>query len=186
MIQAEVHREWGQPAAPLWLAYAPPPEQDHYPLREVWGWFTHRWPIEPSIRFRKQHLAWTLPRLQTAEACDRWTRLVDLAGWQLYLARLLVRDQPLPWQKSQFRLSPARVQRGLGGLFAQFNSPAQPPKRRGKAPGWPAGRSPQQPKRYNPVKRGQTRASPTCFGYEMLLLKCFCSSEQPALLLSVI
>jgi hypothetical protein len=160
VIQAEVHREREKPAEPLWLAYVPAPEQDHYPLREVWGWFTHRWPIEPSIRFRKQHLAWTLPHLQTAEACDRWTRLVDLAGWQLYLARNLVQDQPLPWQRSQTKLTPARVQRGLGALFAQFDSPAQPPKRRGKAPGWPAGRPRQRPQRYKPVKRGQSRASP--------------------------
>ena len=161
VIQAEVHREREKPAAPLWLAYVPAPEQDHYPLREVWGWFTHRWPIEPAIRFRKQHLGWSLPRLQTAEACDRWTCLVDLADWHLYLARNLVQDQPLPWHKLQARLSPARVQRGLGVLFAQFDSPAQPPKRRGKAPGWPAGRTRQRPKRYKPVKRSLTQASPT-------------------------
>lgn len=160
VIQAEVHREREKPADPLWLAYAPAPGQDHYPLREVWGWFTQRWPIEPSIRFRKQHLAWTLPRLQAAEACDRWTRLVDLAGWQLYLARNLVQDQPLPWHKSRANLTPARVQRGLAALFAQIGCPALPPKRRGKAPGWPAGRSRQRPKRYKPVKRGQSRASP--------------------------
>ncbi len=159
-IQAEVHLERVKPVAPLWLAYVPAPNQDHYTVRQVWGWFTQRWPIEPAIRFRKQHLAWSLPRLQSAEGCDRWTRLVDLAGWQLFLARDLVQDHPLPWQKVQSNLTPARVQRGLGVLFTQFDSPAQPPKRRGNAPGWPAGRPRQRPLRYKPVKKGQSRASP--------------------------
>jgi ADP-heptose:LPS heptosyltransferase len=126
-----------------------------------WQWFTQRWPIEPTIRFRKQHLAWTLPRLQTAEACDRWTRLVDLANWQLFLARNLVHDQPLPWQKTQTALTPARVQRALPVLFGQFDSPAHSPKTRRNSPGWPKGRPRTRPVRYKPVKRGQSRASPS-------------------------
>ena len=160
VIQAEIHRERLKPPVPLWLTYVPAPRQDHYSVQQVWSWFTQRWPIEPTIRFRKQHLAWTLPRLQTAEACDRWTRLVDLANWQLFLARDLVQDQPLPWQKAQYDLTPARVQRGLGALFGQFDSPAQPPKTRRNSPGWPTGRPRTRPVRYKPIKRGLSRASP--------------------------
>ena len=161
VIQAEVHRQRAKPPAPLWLAYLPAPEQDHYPLADVWHWFCYRWPIEPAIRFRKQHLAWTLPRLQSAEACDRWTHLVDLAGWQLFLARHLVQDQPLPWHKHQPTLSPARVQRALASLFTQFGSPARPPKPRGKAPGWTAGRPRKRPLRFKTHKRVNSRASPS-------------------------
>ena len=160
VIQAQVHQERVKPPAPLWLAYAPAPEQAPYPVREVWSWFTQRWPIEPAIRFRKQHLAWTLPRFQSEQTCDRWTRLVDLAYWQLFLARTLVQDQPLPWQKAQTDLTPARVQRGLGALFGQFDSLAQPPKTRRNSPGWPKGRPRTRPVRYKPIKRGQSRASP--------------------------
>lgn len=101
VIQAEVHLNRTKSVPPLWSAYRPAPEQDHYPLREVWAWFTQRWPIEPSIRFRKQHLTWTLPRL------------VDLVSWQLFLARDLVQDRPLSWQQAEPNLSPDRVQRGL-------------------------------------------------------------------------
>ena len=155
VIRAEVHRQRLKPPAPLWLAYLPAPAQDHYPIQDVWAWFCRRWPIEPAIRFRKQHLLWTLPRFQSEQACDRWTRLVDLAYWQLFLARTLVQDRPLPWQKAQTELTPARVQRGLGTLFGQFGSPAQPPKVRGKSPGWPKGRPRDRPTRYKPVKRGQ-------------------------------
>lgn len=160
VIQAKIHCAREKPPAPLWLAYAPAPEQDRFPVQQVWDWFTQRWPIEPSIRFRKQHLLWTLPRLQSAEACDRWTRLVDLAQWQLFLARPLVQDQPLPWQRTQTDLTPARVQRGFGGLFGQIGTPAQPPKPRYNSPGWPTGRTRRRPLRYKPVKRSQNRAPP--------------------------
>lgn len=155
VIQAQVHQERIKPPAPLWLAYVPAPEQAPYPVREAWSWFTQRWPIEPAIRFRKQHLAWTLPRFQSEQTCDRWTRLVDLAYWQLFLARTLVQDQPLPWQKTLIDLTPARVQRGLGALFAQFQSPTLPPKSRGKSPGWPKGRPRDRPQRYKAIKRGK-------------------------------
>jgi hypothetical protein len=98
-------------------------------------------------------LAWTLPYFQTSEACDRWTRLVDIAYWQVFLARQLVTDQPLPWQKAQLRLTPGRIRRNLGPIFSQISTPAQPPKTRGKSPGWPPGRRRQRPERYKPTKR---------------------------------
>jgi hypothetical protein len=151
VILAEVHLEQLKPPDPLWLGYLP--GHRDYPLREVWSWFDFRWPIEPSIRFRKQYLAWTLPYFQTSEACDRWTHLVEIAYWQLFLARQLGSDQPLPWQKAQARLTPGRVLRSIGAIFSQIGTPAQPPKTRGKSPGWPRGRTRQRPERYKPTKR---------------------------------
>lgn len=53
---------------------------------------------------------WTLPQFQDSDRCDRWTHLVDLAYWQLFLARPLVQNQPLPWQKPQTNL----VRQGIG------------------------------------------------------------------------
>jgi len=155
VIRAEVHLERDQPPDPLWLGYVP--GHTDQPVRVVWSWFDQRWAIEPSIRFRKQQLAWTLPRFQTSAACDRWTNLVDIAFWQLFLARALVQDQPLPWQKPQSDLTPGRVLRGLGALFSQIGTPARPPQTRGKAPGWPKGRPRTRPKRYKPVKRSKKR-----------------------------
>lgn len=153
VILAEVHLERDKPSAPLWLGYVP--GHTDQPLQTVWSWFDFRWPIEPSIRFRKQQLQWTLPRFQDAQACDRWTALVDLALWQLFLARHLVRDHPLPWQKAQSALTPTRVLRGFGSLFAQIGTPTRPPKTRGKSPGWPPGRLRTRPQRYKPTKRGK-------------------------------
>lgn len=71
--------------------------------------YRHRWPIEPSIRVRKQRLWWTLLQFQLIEAGDRWTTLVSLAMWMLYLAKPFVQDQPLPWQVPQCNLTLGRV-----------------------------------------------------------------------------
>jgi len=154
VILAEVHQERHKPPAPLWLGYVPG-HTDH-PVDLVWSWFDYRWPIEPSIRFRKQALHWTLPRFQDAQACDRWTHLVDMAYWHLFLARPLVQDQPLPWQKKQVALTPYRVKHGLGSIFSHFGTPTQPPKTRGNSPGWPKGRPRTKPQRFKPVKRGKS------------------------------
>jgi hypothetical protein len=151
VILAEVHLERPKPPDPLWLGYLP--GHRDYPLQEVWSWFDFRWPIEPSIRFRKQYLAWTLPYFQTSEACDRWTNLVEIAYWQVFLARQFGSDQPLPWQKAQVCLTPGRILRSMGAIFSQIGTPAQPPKTRGKSPGWPKGRTRQRPERYKPTKR---------------------------------
>jgi hypothetical protein len=159
VILAEVHRERVKPPQPLWLGYRP--GHNAYPLRQVWSWFDYRWPIEPSIRFRKQTLVWTLPYFQTSQACDHWSHLVDIANWQVFLAQQLVADQPLPWQKAQPRLTPGRVLRGLGAIFSQIGTPAQPPKTRGKSSGWPTGRPRQRPERYKPTKRAKKKVKST-------------------------
>jgi len=155
VILAEVHLEREQPPDLLWLGYLP--GHTDYPVQEVWSWFDYRWPIEPSIRFRKQKLCWTLPRFQESAECDRWTNLIDIAFWQVFLARQLVKDRPLPWQKAQPTLTPGRVLRGLGAIFSQIGSPAQPPQTRGKSLGWPRGRPRARPERYKPTKRSNRR-----------------------------
>jgi hypothetical protein len=158
VMLCEVHLEREQPPKPLWLAYLGPPTYD--PVT-IWRWYPQRWPIEPAIRFRKQRLYWCLPQLQQTERCDRWTTLVDLAVWQLWLARDLVRDQPLPWQQAQPALTPGRVKQSLAPLFAQFPNPACVPQTRGYSPGWPAGRPRTRPRRFSVVKRGRKRAQKT-------------------------
>lgn len=73
LIETNLERE--DPSDPLWLAYQPKPGQEpgEQRLVDLWHWYQWRWPVEPSIRFRKQDLYWTLPMFQTAERCDRWT-----------------------------------------------------------------------------------------------------------------
>jgi len=155
VIYAEVHREQEKPPEPLWLGYKP--GHTDYPVRTVWSWFDRRWPVEPSIRFRKQGLSWTLPALQESDWCDRWTWLNQTAFWFLYLARPLVSDQYLPWQKPVANLTPARVKRAYPTLFSTIGTPAAPPQTRGNAPGWAKGKPRQQKERHKPVKRGRPK-----------------------------
>ncbi|MCD4686847.1 MAG: transposase [Anaerolineae bacterium] len=160
VILAEVHLERDKPPKPIWLGY----QNTHdYALDDIWRWFDQRWPIEPANRFRKQRLYWTWtgPQFQQPDRCDRWTLLVDLALWQVFLSRELVTDQPLPWQKQQTSLTPGRVMHGLGALFAQLGSPSRLPQPRGKSPGWPTGRARTRPKRFKVLKRGRKQAQST-------------------------
>ena len=155
VLRAEVHGQRDKRPDPIWLGFIGAAD---YTIQDVWLWFDHRWSIEPSIRFRKRHLYWTLPAFQAAERCDRWTWLTELAYWQLFLARDLVRDRPLPWQKAQTNLTPGRVLQSMGPLFAQLGSPTCPVKRRGKSPGWKKGRKRSPPPRFKVVKRSKKRA----------------------------
>jgi hypothetical protein len=160
VVLVETHLEREKPNRPFWLAYQPPPHQEagDQSLTTLWHAYQHRWPVEPSIRFRKQYLYWTLPRFQTLERCERWTMLVTLAQWQLFLARDLVQDMRLPWQPAQENLTPERVRQSLGGLFRQISTPAKPPQPRGKSPGWPKGRLRTRKKRHRVVKKTKKKS----------------------------
>ena len=160
IVLVETHREREKPSKPFWLGYQPPPhlEPGALSLPDLWRGYQRRWPVEPSIRFRKQYLCWTLPRFQTPERCDRWSMVVSIAQWQLFLARPWVSDNPLPWQPAQENLTPERVLQSLAGLFAQIGTPAAPPQTRGKSPGWPQGRQRTRPQRHNVVKKTKKTA----------------------------
>jgi len=151
-ICVEVRLERDKPPKSIWLAYLGPQNRS---IREAWLWFDHRWPIEPSIRFRKQKLHWTLPNLQTADRCDRWCWLVESAFWQIYLAQNLVRDEPLPWQKSLSDLTPTRVLRGMSRLFGKIGTPTTAVQTRRNSSGWPIGKKRKRPKRFKPTRRSK-------------------------------
>ena len=153
VLRVRVHLDKERPPKALWLAWQGPA----LPADVIWRYYQLRWPIESSIRWRKQRLHWTMPQFRSPEPCDRWTMLVTLAQWMTYLARPVVQDQPLPWQKVQTELTPGRVIQGLAGLFGQIGTPAGPPKTRGKSPGWPKGRARDRPQRHPVVRKGPKR-----------------------------
>lgn len=152
VVRAAVHQERERPPSALWLAWIPPEGQEP-PLNveQTWRLYPRRWCIEPSLRFGKQELHWTLPRFQDADAGDRWSWLVALAHWELFQARNLVQDARLPWQPPQTELKPGRVKQGLGALFTQIGTPALAPQTRGKSSGWPIGRARKASQRYKVV-----------------------------------
>ena len=156
VIRASIHLEKDKPPKSIWLAWQAPvtiPSNLVVNAKTIWQAYVHRWPVEPSIRFRKQRLGWTTPQFQHKEIGDRWSWLVALAVWLLFLSRTIVEDHPLPWQKPQEKLTPQRVQQSLPLIFAQFGSPARKPKLRGKSPGWPKGKRRTPKQRFKVVKK---------------------------------
>ena len=156
VIRACVHLERERPPKALWLAWLAPSELPvgmTITAETIWRAYISRWPVEPGIHFRKETLGWTMPRFQTKEAGDRWTELTAIACWMIFLARSIVEDAPLPWQKPQQRLTPQRVQQSIRPIFALIDSPARPPKLRGKSPGWPKGKRRSPKPRFVVVKK---------------------------------
>lgn len=163
VIQARIRLEREKPPSPLWLAWQAPstlPAHLEVTVKTIWEAYLHRWPIEPGIRFRKQHLMWTVPQFHTPETGDRWSLIVSLAMWMLFLARQVVADQPQPWQKAQQHLTPARVQRGWAALYCKIGTPVAAPQTRGKSPGWPRGRARQRREHHRVVRKTPKKAKP--------------------------
>jgi transposase len=104
---------------------------------------------------------WTLPRVRYPEQAGRWKGLVLLAYPQLRLARPLVSDQPLPWQRPQpvGKLTPERVQRAFAPLLVRLAILAFPPKPCGRSPGRPKGKRSRPAMRYPAITKALLRAS---------------------------
>ena len=142
-------------AKPLWLAWI---GEQMLPLSEIWRLYLRRFAVDHWYRILAQRLHWTLPKLATPKQCERWSDLMPMITWELWLARDLVSDNPLPWQKSIDKLTPGRVAQAMGGILAVISTPANPPKPRGKSPGWKTGQPRQRRIRYPIVKKGTRRA----------------------------
>jgi hypothetical protein len=154
IIRVQVERVPARTRPPkvLWLWWAGPGELD---LDLAWRAYIRRFDLEHTVRFCKQTLGWTTPRPRQPEQADRWTWLV-LAGYaQLRLARQVVADRRLPWERPrpQPRLSPYRVRRGFPRLLCALGSPAAAPKPAGRSPGRPKGRASRPATRYPAIKK---------------------------------
>ena len=186
ILRAETHLEKDKPPAAVWFAWLPPlhpPAQIAITAQIIWTAYVNRWPIEPGMRFRKETLGWTLPRFQNAQTGDTWTQLVALAHWMLFLARPLVQDNPLPWQKAQTRLTPQRVRQSLWTMLRQAqhrfscrleHPPSLPNCAENRLAGPKA--SPERPKNGSKwSKRAFLLPKPL----EIQLVKCFATPDLP-------
>jgi hypothetical protein len=154
-VERLCERRSGLVAQPLWLAWI---GEQMPALSEVWRLYLRRFAIDHWYRFAKQRLHWTLPKLSTPKQCERWSDLMPFMTWELWLARDIVVDNPLPWQKPIAPLTPGRVAQAMGGVFAMIGTPAQPPKPRGKSPGWPTGSPRLRRPTYPLVKKGTKKS----------------------------
>jgi hypothetical protein len=136
----------------LWLWWSGPGSPD---LDVCWRAYLRRFDIEHTYRFAKQALGWTAPALRTPEQADRWTWLIVAAYTQLRLARGLVDDLRLPWERpcDPARLTPTRVRRGFRRLRAAIGTPARPRKYHTAGPGRPKGTRRPPRTRYPAIKK---------------------------------
>ena len=111
----------------LWLWWSGEGDAD---LDVLWKAYCRRFDLEHTIRFLKQTLSWSAPRFRHPEQADRWTWLILASYAQLRLARAIVADRRLPWERWQRprRLTPTRVLRSFATLLATVGTPAEPPK----------------------------------------------------------
>lgn len=141
-----------RPKKTLWLWWAGPGPFD---LDLCWRSYLRRFDIEHTYRFVKNTLGWTTPSVSTPEQADRWTWLIIAAYTQLRLARSLVNDIRLPWERPRnpANLTPTRVRRGFHRLRATIDTPARPPKPSRAGPGRPTGTQRPPRTRYPPIKK---------------------------------
>lgn len=139
---------------PLWLIWV---GLESPWLNTIWQDYLRRFAFDHWYRFAKQRLHWTLPQLTTPEQSERWSDLMPLLSWQLWLARPEVQDSPLPWQKSSPVPSPGRVANAFAQVLVVIASPAPAPKPRGKSPGWSPGQPRSRRIRYPTVKKRFTK-----------------------------
>ena len=98
LIQRKGTKLSADAAKPIWLACL---LEQMLPLEEFWPLYQRRFNIDHWNRFAKQRLHWTLPKLSTPSQGQSWSDLMPLLTWQLWLARDILQDNPLPWQKPQ-------------------------------------------------------------------------------------
>jgi DDE superfamily endonuclease len=139
----------------LWLFWSGPDMPD---LDRVSRAYLRRFDIEHTFRFVKYHLGWTTPSVCTPEQADRWTWLTATALTQLRLAKTLITDQRLPWERplAPDKLTPARARRGFRRLTPALGTPANPPKPSRAGPGRPKGTR-RPPRTRHPALKKQTR-----------------------------
>ena len=87
-------------------------------------------------------LGWTTPRVRLPKQADRWTWLVVAAYTQLRLARGLLADHKLPWER---RATPARSPHPHQAVFPWTSHSARHPRQSTKTQqGRPWPRTPQR------------------------------------------
>jgi DDE superfamily endonuclease len=148
-----------QPPQPLWLVWHGGSLPDD--LRTVWRWYQRRFAVEHAFRLLKHDLGWTTIRPRAPLTADRWSWLLAAGLWQVWLARALVAETRLPWERRQppAARSPGRVRRGLAAILLALGTPARLPQPRGKSPGRHVGQCPGPAPRFPVQRRGPPLAA---------------------------
>ena len=127
------------------------------PLDQVSAWYRKRFSQEHGYRFLKQDLLWSRVHLRTPEQLERWSWIVACACNQLLLCQQTGLAVRRPWESQQRTATPRQLRRIMPSILQQVGTPAQLPKPRGKAPGWPKGRVRTRAPRFEVVRKSKTR-----------------------------
>jgi hypothetical protein len=159
VVRSQIRLEKDKPPAPHWYGVHNGTTEETT-LARVFECVTHRWPIEPANRFRKERLHAELPKVRQAEASDLWLQLLQVIEWELYLWRPAASDSHLPWQKplASDQLTPGRVIRSLSENLERVGTPVSAVLPRGKSPGWPSGRHRTVPEIYRLESKKRKKA----------------------------
>ena len=135
----------------LWLWWHGRGEPD---LNLLWRAYCRRFFIDNAIRFIKVRLGWVRPKVRHPEQADRWSWLI-LAAYSQLLARGIVADRRLPWEKplAMEKLTPYRILRSFTTVVPLLGTPARAPKPRGRSPGRPKGSLSGPARRYPVIKK---------------------------------
>jgi hypothetical protein len=109
---------------------------DNWPVTFFWKFYTSRFDIEHFFKFAKQRLLMT--KFQTSDTIheENWMQFSMISYHQLYHARTLAKNIPMPWEKKEKNISaentcknstkvkdilpPTRVQRDMPNLLKQL------------------------------------------------------------------
>jgi hypothetical protein len=121
--------------------------------------------VEHLNRFIKQNLLFEAAQMGSVEQEERWSKVVALAYWNLYVCRNLVGPSVRPWERYKSvpptiqPATPSQARRGMDRLLPDLGTPARAPRLRGKSPGRAKGYRPQPRKRYEVVYKGGKRST---------------------------
>jgi len=175
LVRARVLDDKGQPVftRPLWLTVIGPRRRE-LSLVDIWEAYRQRYDLEHYFRFGKQRLLMEAYQTPNTTYEEQWWTVVQLAYWQLWLARDLATQMPRPWERYLPRFktppdtqrpdvasspvvspSPSDVQRDMARIIRQCGTPARIPKPRGKSPGRSPGQRPGKRIRHPVIKKSK-------------------------------
>ena len=140
---------------PLWLVWVGKDRPAR--LQALQEAYRRRFAIEHAFRFLKQDLGWTRIRPRSPQTAERWSWLLAIGLWQLWLARTEATQVRLPWEhaaRADLSQSPGQVRRAMAALLLGLGTPAREPRPHGKSPGRHLGQCPGRAPRHPAQKRG--------------------------------
>jgi hypothetical protein len=147
---------------PLWLAIS---GRRYLPAEQARKAYKRRPVGEHLFRFVKQHLLFQAAQMGSVAQDERWSTVVGLAYWNLYVSRDVIERSIRPWERYKPAppvgrpATPSQARRGFGRLLPELGTPASAPQPRGKSPGRAKGYRPQPRKRFKVVYKGRKQSA---------------------------